>query len=237
MIFHAVQRLMDLKQAKHWRTQPEIERRFTYNGFLTCSDCGEPVHTAYARRDYYACKGRRTTHVCKTRYMCRERLEARLDSLFAVRLTSPAFLDRCLKELKRRDAPDDLAVRVQRLSTDLVSLREKRTRVMDAFFDGTIRREERDSRLAAIDREIQAAQHLLMGSVPSGVVDLDSLIEAFSPLLEWEYWSREQKRTVLATLVPEIRVADYRVTALGLNPSIFSNDNTRSDRDSWQQPA
>ena len=61
--FQAVQRIMDLKQAKHWRTQPDIEHRFTYNGFLSCSTCGQIIHTALARKDYYACKGRRaTTH-------------------------------------------------------------------------------------------------------------------------------------------------------------------------------
>lgn len=69
--FQAVQRIMDQKQAKHWRCQENIERRFTYNSFLTCSVCGEIVHTAFARRDYYACKGRRTEHKCPTMYMRR----------------------------------------------------------------------------------------------------------------------------------------------------------------------
>ena len=81
-VFQAVQRIMDLKQAKHWRSQPDIEHRFTYNGFLTCSSCGNVVHTAFARRDYYACKGRRTGHTCATRYMAREKLESRLYFLF-----------------------------------------------------------------------------------------------------------------------------------------------------------
>ena len=58
--FNAVQQIMDRKQSKHWRCQENIERRFTYNSFLTCSACGEVVHTAFARRDYYVCKGRRS---------------------------------------------------------------------------------------------------------------------------------------------------------------------------------
>ena len=39
--FQNVQRIMDLKQKKHWRTRPYYEHRFTYRGLLTCSTCGE----------------------------------------------------------------------------------------------------------------------------------------------------------------------------------------------------
>jgi hypothetical protein len=42
---------MDLKPSRHWRSRDHIEHRFTYNGFLTCSECGEVLHTALTRRD------------------------------------------------------------------------------------------------------------------------------------------------------------------------------------------
>ena len=235
--FQAVQRIMDLKQAKHWRARPEVEHRFTYNGFLTCAACGELVHTAFARRDYYACKGRRSAHICNTKYMGRERLEKKLDSLFADQLTSPRFLEVCIEEMERRHERDDSATQIQRLVAQVSSLREKRGRVMDAFLEGAIGREDRNSRLAVIDRDTQLAQDLITRSNPAVLITLKSLVEAFAPLLEWEYWSRDQKRSVLATIVPDIRVADYQVTALGLHPSIFSKENTRRDRDSWLRPA
>ena len=88
-----------------------------------------------------------------------------------------------------------------------------------------------------MDRDIQTAQGILIRSSPAAPVDLSLLIEAFSPLLEWGLWSRDQKRSVLAALVPDIRVADYQIAALGLNPALFSNDDTRRDRDSWPRPA
>jgi hypothetical protein len=125
----------------------------------------------------------------------------------------------------------------KRLVAQIGSLREKRARVIDAFLDGAIHREERNSRLAIINRDSQSAQDLLARTNPAALVDLDLLIEAFAPLLEWEYWSRDQKRSVLATIVPDIRVADYQVTELGLHPSVFSKENTRTDRDSWRRPA
>ena len=123
------------------------------------------------------------------------------------------------------------------LAAEVSSLREKRGRIVDAFLEGVIRREERDSRLGIVDRDIQTAQGIPIRSSPAAPVDLSLLIEAFSPLLEWGLWSRDQKRSVLAALVPDIRVADYQIAALGLNPALFSNDDTRRDRDSWPRPA
>ena len=223
--FQAVQRIMNLNQAKHWRSQPNLEHRFTYNGFLTCSVCEEPVHTALARKDYYACKGRRTNHTCTTKYMDRERLEAALDALFAEQLTSESFLRACLGEMEIRLAENESIIRTQRLTGSLANLREKRTRVVDAFFEGVIDRQERDRRLAVIDRELKDTQDLLLREIPSPLLTADRLVEAFAPLVEWKFWTRDQKRLVLAALVPDIRVANYRVSAIGMD---FSSKDTRS---------
>jgi hypothetical protein len=226
--FQTVQRIMDLKQAKHWRTQPDVQHRFTYNGFLTCSSCGEIIHTALARRDYYACKGRRSTHTCDTNYMGRERLESMLDQMFAYRLTRREFLESCVEELERRRTHDDSAIRVQRLTAEVNALREKRGRIVEAFLDAAIDREDRDLRLGTIDKDIRSVQELLARINPAVIVDLAALVEAFSPLVEWEYWTRDQKRSVLASIAPDIRVADYEIEGLGLNPAIFSNESTHS---------
>jgi DNA invertase Pin-like site-specific DNA recombinase len=235
--FQSVQKIMNLKQARHWRTQPDLERRFTYNGFLTCAVCGQIVHTALARRDYYACKGRRTEHVCSTRYMAREKLEERLDSMFAEQLTRAAFLENCIEQLSSHRQQDDSTVRIRRLTAEVNSLREKRNRILEAFFDGNISREEQKSRLEAIDKDIRRAQDLLTRTNPPSSANLQSLVESFAPLVEWRYWTRDQKRLVLAALIPDIRVADYKIAALGIDPTVFSNQNTRTDMDSWPQPA
>ena len=144
--------------------------------------------------------------------------------------SAPQFLESCIGELDRRHAHDDSSARVARLTSEVTSLCEKRGRVVDAFLDGVIPRDERDSRLRAVDNDLRTGQEILMRNSPSASVDLAFLIEAFSPLLEWGSWSRDQKRSVLAALVPDIRVADYRIDALGLSPTLFSNSNkdTRS---------
>jgi DNA invertase Pin-like site-specific DNA recombinase len=235
--FQTVQRIMDLKQSKHWRTQGHIERRFTYNGFLTCSECGEVVHTVLARRDYYACKGRRTLHTCRTSYMGREKLESALDNIFAGRLTNPEFIANCVRELQQRNQANDSAAVIQRLTSEISTLQARRLRVIDSFVEGIIEREERDRRLALFDRDIKTAGESLLREAPAAPLDLVALLEAFAPLGEWEHWTRDQKRLVLASIVPEIRVADYKVESIGLNPYLFSNENTRPGMDSWRRPA
>lgn len=236
--FQAVQRIMDIKQKKHWRSRPDYNHRFTYNGCLTCSRCGEPVQTALARHDYYACKGRRVAHTCTTKYMARERLEAMLDEVFSERLTAPSFLELCIAELRHRRESNESVVRVQRLTRELERSRGKRDRVIEAFIEGILSREERDNRLATVDTEIRIVEDTLAKEKPSlSLDDLSVLIDAFAPLADWRYWNREQKRNLLAALVPDIRVADYEIESLGLNPAIFSNENIRMGRDSWRRRA
>jgi site-specific DNA recombinase len=235
--FEAVQRLMDLKQRKHWRSRTDYEHRFTFNGFLSCSTCGEVIHTALARRDYYACKGRRTAHTCETRYMEREKLEAILNALFADRLTSATFIKQCVEALRERSSLSSSPVKIQRLSAEIKALEHKRGRVIDGFVEGVIMPGERDQRLTAIDGQIRVARDTLAREAGDTLPETGKLVEAFAPLAEWEYWTREQKRLVLSTLMPDIRVSDYKIESLGLSPTLFSNGDTRRDRDSSLPPA
>lgn len=234
--FESVQQIMDLKQRKHWRTRTDYEHRFTYNGFLTCSTCREVIHTALARRDYYACKGRRTTHKCQTKYMGRGKLERLLDGLFADHLTKPAFLENCVETLRQRSIKTTYGD-IARLTAELKALQRKRERVIDGFVEGVIMREERDQRLTAIEDGIRVAQDTLAREPEDRFFDTGKLIEAFAPLVEWEYWTRDQKRQVLSTLIPDIRVSDYKVDSLGLSSSLFSNEDTHRGRDSLPPPA
>lgn len=226
--FAAVQRVMDIKQTRHWRSQPDLEHRFTYNGFLTCSECGEVIHTALARRDYYACSGRRVRHRCIAGYMGRERLESVLDELFGRQLTSAAFIEQCLDTWNRKNTSSSSLSRRQQLTDHIAGLRERRTRVLDSYVDGHLSRGERDARFATIDNDLRLAQDALLRENPAAGIRVESAVEIFSALAEWEFWTRDQKRAVLANLVPDIRVADYVIESLGLNAQIFSGSNESS---------
>lgn len=230
--FQAAQRIMDLKQARHWRSRPGYEHRFTYRGFLTCSNCGGPIHTAFARRDYYACKARRGLHKCNTPYMRRERLEGSLDALFANRLTDPAFVEQCVETMKTKARQSDTAVRIQGLNSQTTALRQKRGRVIETYLDGVISREDRDRRLVAIDRELQIIEELLMSEMPANSIDLHTLVEAFAPLAEFQYWTQDHKRSILAAMTPDIRCADYKIESLGITAALFSTENSHRGKGS-----
>jgi hypothetical protein len=235
--FAAVQQLMDRKQSKHWRFQNRPSR-FVYRGFLTCAVCGEIVHTALARRDYYTCKGRRLKHACNSSYMDRKKLEDILDRLFGARLPDPLFLEKCVRVFEGHRSANSSSEEIQRLTNAVTLLRKKRERVIESYLEGVIQRSERDQRLEVIDGDIQRSQdRLLEQEIPADRIATSTLLEYFAPLWEWEYWSREDKRLVLSTLVPDIRVADYRVESIGLPAKFFSNDDTPRGTDSWRQRA
>jgi len=130
--------------------------------------------------------------------------------------------------MAQRQDQNGSAARIQRLTAQVNSISNKRQRVMDSFIEGLIDRAERDQRLSSIDHELRVAKDLLMRETPALSWDTNDLIEAFAPLWGWEYWNREQKRAVLSAMVPDIRVADYRVESLGLTPSVFSDEVSRS---------
>jgi hypothetical protein len=169
--------------------------------------------------------------------MARVKLEAKLDALFASNLSSPMFLEQCIEGLRARHEHSDACLHSQRLTSEINSLREKRSRVVDGFVEGVIDREERNRRLAAIEHDIEAASNILMREALPPMIDIPALVGALAPLAEWEHWSRDQKRSVLAAFVPDIRVADYQVESIGLPASIFSHESTQTDRDSWPRRA
>ena len=105
------------------------------------------------------------------------------------------------------------------VSQKLASLEAKRQRILEAFFDGTIDKHERDSRIANIDSELSAFRQILLDStpvVPEARTDAD-FGEILEPFAEWEFLERDDKRALLAALCPEIRVERYVVKSLMLN--------------------
>jgi len=123
-------------------------------------------------------------------------------------------------------------LRIQRLTSQIKALREKRGRVIETYLEGVISREDRDRILSTIDRELKADQDILMHETSGKSFNLADLIEAFAPLADFTYWTRDQKRSVLAAITPNIRCADYKIESLGINPAIFSSENSHRDRDS-----
>jgi hypothetical protein len=235
------QAIMDSKAKLHWRErrrQGKNPSRFTYAGFLRCAACGEPLHSVLARRDYYVCKGRRLGQACKTPYMDRERLEAELDGVLSRKLTDPKFVARCLAQLRREAKARAGAEDVEQLEAATARLAAKRTRILDTYLEGVLTAEERDSRLAVVDRDLTATRARLAkieaAAAPPAMTP-DLLLKTLAPLAEWETWSFAQKRRVLGVLAPTILIADGHPKLVGLASG--SATDTLTGRGSSLPPA
>jgi hypothetical protein len=108
---------------------------------------------------------------------------------------SPPFLS-SVKALSGRSAQKDSAIEIQRATAEIKALQRKRERVIDSFVEGVILPAERDRRLTAINDGLRLTQATLAREAIETTIDTGKLIDAFTPLAEWAYWTRDQKRVV-----------------------------------------
>jgi len=235
--FKAVQRIMNLKQARHWRADPEHVSPYAYHGHLSCAVCREPVYTYSNARGgrYYVCKGKQypkqAGHRCTTAYMRREVLEPKLDRLFAVRLTDCGFLRELVAEYERRTRSGSGAASLARIQSELLALQAKKQRVLDAFFEGVITVAERGARLAAIERDLGVNQELLLRHSPPPAIATEVLENICTAFYDWEFLSVPDKRKILAAAVPDITVANGAVHGIALNIQVAArHDEMTRDR-------
>ena len=229
--FNRVQQIIGLKKEKHWRSYAEAPNRYTYNGFLTCGDCASLLYTHTAKDEFYVCKSRNTREArlraarglvpCSNSYMLRKKLEPKIDFLLGEKLREPEFLSRVVDEFNAGIKSSVNTADTERtlVNQKLANLEAKRRRILEAFFDGAIDKPERNSRIANIDSELSAFRKILLDSTPAvpevrTEVDFEEILEPFA---EWEFLERDDKRTLLATLCPEIRVERYVIKSLMLN--------------------
>lgn len=231
--FKRAQEIVSAKTRMHWKHRPGSEQRFTYNGFLLCSDCDSSIYGKNASGFYYVCRRRFTPRDdgfrCSTRYMQRDRLETKLDAIFSERLTDREFVTDLLGDFDAKSEASASRGRIARLELEIKKLREKRERVLDAFFEGLLSRADRDDRLADVDTRMRATEEMLMREAPVQKVSLRALMTAFAPLFDWRFMNRENKRRILAVTVPEIRVSNYQVRGISVTaPSFCGQEVTRT---------
>jgi DNA invertase Pin-like site-specific DNA recombinase len=232
--FARVQQTVELKRLKHWRSYEDKPARYTYNGFLACGDCGSLVYTFSSKYDFYHCKSshprerRKRALVgleqCTNRYMLRTKLEPKLNFLIGDKLCEPDFLERVVEtynESLLKDSPSSQGPQV--LTAKINQLQEKRSRVLDSFFEGLISKDECGPRIDAIDHDLDVFRNLLADSAQKQLPrSTDQIRAALEPLAEWEFLEREDKRTLLANLCPEISVFRYKIKAVSLNLAALS---------------
>jgi DNA invertase Pin-like site-specific DNA recombinase len=231
--FALIQQVMDTKTRLHWRSNPNQGHAFTYNGFLVCAECESLIYGRFAKKHYYVCKSRvarrgSSAKRCDAPSMRRDQLELKLDDVFGVRLTSKDFLETLIKELESKYNRAAIRSRISRLEGEVGKLRKKRERILDSYFEGVLERNERDVRLASLDREMKFTEEMLLNETPRPELTVREMVSAFSPLFDWPFLGRESKRRILAATVPEIHVRDYTISGIKVNAPV-SDDGIRTD--------
>jgi DNA invertase Pin-like site-specific DNA recombinase len=229
--FARVQEIIETKRQRHWRTREEAPNRYTYNGFLTCGDCGELIYTHTSKHDFYFCKSRhprerrrrdlRGLMPCKNKYMLRKKLEPKIDHVLTNILSEKGFLGRIVSEHNERSQSRAPEVDQAASTAKIHALRQKRQRVLETFFDGKINKQERDYVVEEIEKEILVYERLLLQSADepmrSGGLDLDTVLAFVEPFAEWAFLNRDDKRRLLGSLCPDISVSHYEIKDLQLN--------------------
>lgn len=231
--FRRVQEIVAQKTRRHWKHRPDSRQNFTYNGFLQCAECDSSIYGRNCSGFYYCCRRRFAAREdgtrCSTGYMGRDRLEQKLDGMLAEKFTDREFITRLLGDLSANSEEAAARGRIVRLEQEIKKLREKRVRVLDAFFEGVLSRAERDQRLADVDTRLRMTEEMLLREAPTPKASVRSLMVAFAPLFEWQFMNRESKRRILAVTVPEIHVSDYQVRGVSvISPSFCGHLETRS---------
>lgn len=243
--FAVAQRHLEAGRLRSSHANARTEHNFVYRGTLFCgthmdeSDhgdlCGQPFYHAAGSRSqdgtykrFYYCRSgnARFGPSCGGHYMSEHRLDPVLDAALASALTNPATLKRALAA--HHDRAPVRSVAVPGVNTDALAARlaDKRSRVLDAYVDGALTREERDARLAKIDAEIRSLSEITPAAPAPSVrafapADVLSVVRVFRRFHRLDF---DAKRAVLETVRPRLFVSHYAVEGVWLDGRLFGGD-------------
>jgi len=141
--------------------------------------------------------------------MLRDQLEPKITSIIAGKLADPDFLMPAIDAYFEHKSDPDSGLE-ESLQEQIKSLKNKRERILESFFDGTIVRNERDSFLAKIDSQIAEAQNFKPEDPRPPAFTSEQLAGMISVFQEFPLLSRDDKRSLLSTMLPEIFVYSSR---------------------------
>jgi hypothetical protein len=171
--------------------------------------------------------------------MRRERLEASIDRLFSIQFQDSKFLGRVVDAYSARLMTPGANSQLVRVQGELEQLKQKRIRLLDAYLENLINRDELDRRIAEIEVDTKFYQDLAVrAETPVQSLTADVLANVLSPFYAWEFLSNREKRRLLQASIPEIYVRNYQVEGLTLLGSgVNGNEINHTDRDSSLRPA
>ncbi len=88
---------------------------------------------------------------------------------------------------------------------------------MEAFFDGTIDRVEREEELGRVDRELKAYRGIsVTPPIAEPVVSASDLADIVSVFVEMPFLQRDDKRSLLRGLGVRVLVSGYKICGLAM---------------------
>jgi Recombinase len=220
------------------RTRPP---QFTYNGFLFCDECDCNIYPHVGRDFFYFCRSKhprekkkrelRGLFPCTNKYMLRDKLEPRIDAILTDRLTDMSFLLPLFEEyLASVSRNADLNSSQESIQKRLAFLGQKRLRILDSFHDGLTTKEERDAALRKIDLEVMSLKTREITRSEHSDFPADQVAKVVSVFAEWRFLAREQKRSLLSRVLPEIYVYRYDVNKATLRLDCDSGSRSKTAR-------
>jgi len=103
------------------------------------------------------------------------------------------------------------------IQRQIENLSAKRSRILEAFFDGTIDRRQRDEQLGRVDAELKAYKSMVASSPAAGpLVSTGELADLFSAFAEMPFLQRDDKRLLLRSLAVQVSVSGYKICTLAM---------------------
>lgn len=229
-VFAQAQKILSVKAEMKWHHKRDINADpFAFRGMLKCGDCGMPLITFTHKsggtsREYYVCRGahgdrgkwdekkqdyawRIKNRTCRTARIRRDRLEPMLNEMIGKKLSSADFIFGLLEAYRASVEDSDNKGAAVRLGKELASVTEKLERLKTLFVDGDLSRFEYETRKKKVETQAAAVQ-LELGKITPDVprVSPDALEKIVAPFAQWRYLDKADRRALLTTVVPIIKV-------------------------------
>ncbi|HLW52966.1 MAG TPA: recombinase family protein [Candidatus Angelobacter sp.] len=227
--FQRVQEILGDRAARERIIRTQNQPRYTFNGFLACAVCGDPLYThRNMKAAYFICKrngtrARKRGDGCTNPYILASKVEPKVEELLTSRLqdrnTLHAIMERYLAGAQKPAGV--VGVDLEAAKQLAASLEAKRKRILDSFIDGVISKAERDRRIQAIDTQIAGCQELLSDAVTRGPVRPKITVGQLAAVLDvfagFQFLARDQKRRILAAARARVFMERYTIERLEID--------------------
>jgi DNA invertase Pin-like site-specific DNA recombinase len=232
--FQRMQEILSDRAARERIVRSQHAPRYQFNGYLSCAVCGEPLYThTNVKAGYYICKlnnarARKRGLSCANPYVLAGKLDEKVNTVLCERLQEQKTIKRIAEMyLAGTQEPSVAGVDREASKNLIASVEAKRARILDAYFEGTISKPERDKRLAAIDVELAGCNAMLEKAVerPAAKITAQQLAALLQVFVSFRFLQREQKRSIMAAARARVFTSGYTIERVELAAPFAQGDS------------